>query len=588
MTTLPFLPCYSAAQDRTLRQFIEAFWCENSLQGELVEAGASTATLTLRGESEDGNPCRYLVDVVCTSAFQRVRLSGTVRHAPGQTGDLSIATVVRNLVQHLAPEPQALQRFVTELQNTALKQAYADSLPPSLPLHSTYPLLEAQLGDGHLYHPCFRSRIGFSVDDNLRYAPEFAQPIHLVWLALDRRLCEVHALDEIDYTAFLAAQVGPAEYQRLLDQLEKLSGTPESYRLLPAHPWHWDHCLQLHYADWLADGRLLYLGLGTGTWLAQQSVRSLSPLHGEQRHHIKLPLGIANSSADRILSDHHVHNAPLISHWLDTLCRNDPFFCDGTRLAILSEPVGITLASDQARPGAYGLLGAIWRTAPETLLLPGEQAFPMTGLCTLNAQGALRIAPWLARYGAERWIEALLEAVVPPFLHLMMAHGVLLEGHAQNTLLFLRNGLPCRIAIRDLPGGLHYLPGDCTNEAMLTGLRAAPAYRNAMNASAGFAFEITEARDYLLEVLFFINLGELAHRLALHAGVSEAQFWRQAARTVLAYQAAHPTMAERHERFDLLGPALQMECLASRRLLGWSKPRMRSVVNPLHAARRAL
>lgn len=584
MTTLSFLPFYAAAQDRTLRQFIEAFWCEGSLRGELTETGPGTATLTLRGTSDQGGTCHYEIDAVSGGAFGRLRLTGAIRHAAGQTGDLGIATVVRNLVRHLEAASHAVQQFVTELQHTALKQAYADTARTTVPLQSAYPLLEARLGDGHLYHPCFRSRIGFSTDDNLRYAPEFAQPLHLVWLALDSALCDVHGLDGMDYAAFLAGQLGEAEYRRLLGRIIEQGRDPGAYRLLPAHPWHWEHCLRLHYADWLAEGRLLHLGSGTAAWLAQQSVRSLSPLDGGTRHHVKLPLGIANSSADRILSDHHVHNAPLISRWLGQLCRDDPYFRDGARLAILSEPVGITLAPQQARPSAYGLLGAIWRSSPETLLAPGEQAFPMTGLCTEDDQGALRIAPWLAQHGAERWLDALLEAVVPPFLHLMTAHGVLLEGHAQNTILFLRDGLPTRIAIRDLPGGLHYLPGQCTGEAALAGLRSAPAYRNLLNASGGFTFTPGEARDYLLEVLFFINLGELAHRLARHGHVSETRFWRQAARTVQAYQAAHPAMAPRHRQFDLLGPDVQLECLASRRLLGWTAARFRSAANPLHTA----
>lgn len=582
-TNLTFLPFYPAAKDRTLRQFIEAFWCEGFLQGQVRER----ATLCLRGLSDDGLARDYAIDVDASGAgaFQRLRLSGAMRRdgdGGGGGADLSISTVVRDLVRHLEPAPQALQQFVAELQNTALKQAYAATARPDVTLQSPYPWQEAQLGGGHLYHPCFRSRMGFDIDANLAYGPEFSQPIQLIWLAIDQRLCAVYALDGLDYAEFLADQLGRAEYARLERLIEAQGHAPAGFRLLPAHPWHWQHCVRLHYADWLVDGRLLFLGGGNGAWLAQQSIRSLSSLDAEPRHNIKLPLGIANSSADRILSDHHVHNAPIISRWLDGICRKDPFFAGGARLAILSEPIGITLAPAQARPGAYGLLGAIWRTAPEALLAPGEQVFPMTGLCGLDGGGALTIAPWLAQHGAERWVAALLEAVVPPFLHLMMAHGVLLEGHAQNTLLILRDGLPCRIAVRDLPGGLHYLPGACTDEAMLAGLRGAPAYRNALNASAGFAFDTTEARDYLLEVLFFINLGELAYRLDLHHGHAEAQFWRQAARTVAHYQAARPELAQRHQDFDLLGPTLQMECLAARRLLGWSAARFRTAANPLH------
>ncbi|MFS2134861.1 IucA/IucC family protein [Duganella sp. Dugasp56] len=576
--TLPFLPHYAAAHARTLRQFIEAFWNEGCLSGA---AEPAQRRLRLDGMGEQGQALTYHIDIAGDSAFGRLRLDGELRGAgPGQPG---IATVVPALVRHLQPDAAALRRFVTELQHTALKQAWSATATPDATLQSPYALQEAQLGDGHPYHPCFRSRIGFSIDDHRRYGPEFAATVTLTWLAIARDASEVHLLPELDYDAFVRSQLGTEEYRRLLGQIEVLGCTPSHYRLLPAHPWQWEHGIALHFADWLADSTLLHLGAGRAEWLAQQSIRSLSRLGADGRCNLKLPLAIANSSADRILSDHHVHNAPLISRWLDGICRNDTFLADGQRLAILAEPAGITVAKEHRREGAYGMLGAIWRSAPESVLAEGEQVFPMTALTTL-AGGQLTIAPWLARHGVDRWVEALLEASVPPLLHLMMAHGVLLECHAQNTLLILRDGLPRRIAIRDLPGGLHYLKG-ATGEAELAGLRAAPAYRNALNASNGFMFDSpTEARDYLLEVLFFINLGELAWRLQRHHGYAENLFWSQAARTVLAYQSRFPASAARHREFDLLGQQLRIECLAARRLLEWSTPRLRTVGNPLAAA----
>lgn len=580
--TLAFLPHYAAAQARTLRQFIEAFWNEGCLTG-VIEPERNR--LSLEGRDEQGAALIYHIDIAGHSAFDRLRLCGEVR-APGLPKP-DIAAVVSALVRHLQPQAEALRHFVTELQQTALKQAWSMTAPPQATLQSPYALQEAELGDGHPYHPCFRSRIGFSIGEHRRYGPEFAQAITLTWLAIDREASETHQLPGLDYDSFVQSQLGTEEYHRLLGLIEAQGRTPARYRLLPVHPWQWEHGVAPHFADWLADGTLLHLGAGRAEWLAQQSIRSLSSLAADGRCNLKLPLAIANSSADRILSDHHVHNAPIISRWLDGICRDDAFLADGQRLAILAEPAGITVAAPRQRMGAYGMLGAIWRSAPESVLAEGEQVFPMTALTTLAGDGELTIGPWLARHGTQRWVAALLEASVPPLLHLMMAHGVLLECHAQNTLLILRDGLPRRIAIRDLPGGLHYLQG-ATNEAQLAGLRTAPAYRNALNASAGFMFDSQEeARDYLLEVLFFINLGELAWRLERHHGYAEALFWAQAARTVLAYQSRFPENAARHREFDLLGERLRIECLAARRLLGWSTQRLRTVGNPLAAAQTA-
>lgn len=583
---LAFLACYPEAAQRTLRQFIEAFWFEGALHGELPPAGETPARLRLSGRSSEGAAVVYQIAHSPAGAFARLRLHGPLLEirdglaAPA----LHLPTAVANLIRHLGATDAALRQFVLELQHTALKQAYSmTALRPAL-LHASYPWQEAQLGDGHLYHPCFRSRMGFSVGDHVKFGPEFGQPFSLIWLAIDRQLCEVHALADWHYEDFVHQQLGANEYARLQQAIRAQGYTSDDYRLLPAHPWHWEQCLQLHYADWLAQGKLLFLGAGKQAWLAQQSIRSLSSLAPAARFHLKLPLAIANSSAERILSDHHVHNAPKISQWLSELCQSDAFL-RRQGLEILAEPIGITLKPEHARQDTYGLLGAIWRQSPENNLAQDEQVFPFTGLTTVGAHGQLEIAPWLLQHGGENWVQALLLALLPPVLHLLLVHGVTLEAHAQNTLLIHRHGLPCRVALRDLPGGFHHLaahPGALAQAALL---RQAPHYRNAANASTGFAFtSAAQARDYLLEVLLFINLSELAHRLERLHGLRESQFWQFALDTVLAYQAQFPELDEQFRAFDLCTPELQIESLASRRLLGWSQPRFHRVPNPLHTA----
>lgn len=583
--------CYAAAAERTLRQFIDAFWFEGALDGHLERQADGMADLYLRGINDQGQAIEYRIAAHPANSFGRSRLHGPVCEVSSGTTTTDIAIVAGNLLRSHAA--QNGPRFINELIHTAAKQACslqarALAAKGRTALDLPYAWQEAQLGDGHLYHPCYRSRIGFNLADHQRYGPEFAQAFGLVWLALDKQLADIHSLPGVDYAQFLQTEIGAAEVLRL-QQAIRLSGREaDNYYLLPAHPWHWQQSLQIQYADWLADGRLLYLGMGETVWLAQQSIRSLTSLASHNNHNLKLPLAIANSSADRILSDHHVHNAPLISQWLESLCSEDIFLQQHCRLAVLAEPMGITLTPVASRQDRYGLLGAIWRQSPTSILRQGEQVFPCTALNTLDDQQQLNqlqlsISPWLQQHGTEAWVSALLQAMLPPFIHLMLAHGVLLEAHAQNTLLIVRDGLPVGVAIRDLPGGLHYIAGQTTNEAQLQHLRQAPAHRNVANASNGFAMNTAdEARDYLLEVLLFIHLSELAHRLALHHGFEESRFWQLAAQTVLDYQAQVPQLFARFQQFNLFVPELQMEKLASRRLSAASAQAFHIVPNPLH------
>lgn len=585
---LSYLASYPVAAERTLRQFIEAFWYEGTLRGQLKRDENGVSTLHLLGMDENKKTVEYQIATYPHSEFSRTRLLGPVRTSSEVNTHHDIAAVAANLLRHLELSDDKTEGFIAELKHTAIKQACSMTAKRGSALKSGYNQQEAQLGDGHLYHPCYRSRMGFSLADHLAYGPEFAQPFGLVWLAIEKNLCDIHTLDDEDYAHFLKQELAVDELARLTRTVASHGYNSVDYYFIPAHPWHWENCLQVNYAHWLADGKLVYLGTGSGQWLAQQSIRSLSALEDHARFNIKLPLAIANSSAERILSDHHVHNAPVISEWLTRICVEDAYLNRHLRLEILQEPIGITLKPAVTRKDTYGLLGAIWRQSPESLMRPGEQIFPCTALTTLDSRQQpshlkLEITPWLEQHGTAIWVNALLTAILPPFLHLMLAHGVLLEAHAQNTLLILKDGLPAGVAIRDLPGGLHYLAGHTTNEGQLSQLRQAPVHRNTANASSGFAIHsIPEARDYLLEVLLFIHLSELAHRLERFHGFSEGRFWQLAARVVLAYQSQVPQLADRFALFNLFTPEIQVERLATRRLFASATQQFHAAPNPLH------
>lgn len=99
-----------------------------------------------------------------------------------------------------------------------------------------YAWQEAQLGDGHPYHPCHRSRIGFDLTDHQRYGPEFAQGFTLAWLALDKRLSAVHGLTDGDYVHFLETEIGAENLAYLQSAVTSAGKSPENYFLLPVYP----------------------------------------------------------------------------------------------------------------------------------------------------------------------------------------------------------------------------------------------------------------------------------------------------------------------------------------------------------------
>ena len=82
-----------------------------------------------------------------------------------------------------------------------------------------------------------------------------------------------------------------------------------------------------------------------------------------------------------------------------------------------------------------GELAAIWRASIGSRLHEGEQAIPLNALFQWQPDDMPFIHPWVEHYGLVPWLEATLKAVILPVWHMLAAHGVGLEAHAQNSLL---------------------------------------------------------------------------------------------------------------------------------------------------------
>lgn len=80
--------------------------------------------------------------------------------------------------------------FIQELLETMAKDSQCRAiLPLNIPLEDRhYDALESHMTDGHLYHPSYKSRLGFSLKDNLAYGPEFNSEVALVWVAVKKNL----------------------------------------------------------------------------------------------------------------------------------------------------------------------------------------------------------------------------------------------------------------------------------------------------------------------------------------------------------------------------------------------------------------
>ncbi len=573
-----------------MRQTLEAMWFEGILDSHVSGSEWRTEGLTSSGDS-----VAYTCEAERKFSFGRVKVKkGSIQRegVPCTDLDLFLEEIVLN-----ALKGANVTAFIQELLETMAKDSQCQAiLPLNIPNEDRhYDALESHMTDGHLYHPSYKSRLGFSLKDNLAYGPEFNSEVALVWVAVRKEFAQTAVSTGYTSEELVGQHLTVEDVQRFHQMLEcdgkEGAVIGERYVFIPVHPWQWEHQLETVYARQLMDGDIVYLGPSSSPYRAQQSIRSLSNRVNPEAPYIKLALSITNTSSTRILAQHTTQNAPLISDWLDELVREDELL-QQAQFGILKEIMGLSFRYEQLPATqygrAYGTLGAIWRENVSVHLKEGETAWPLNALMLVQRDGVPFIQDAVERHGVEKWSEALVRTVTLPIIHLLYAHGIALESHAQNIILVLEDDLPKRIIIKDLHDGVRYVPDQLLHPERAPKLNPEPETHRKFNRySFIYAGDVSEVRDYTYDAFFFICMTDIA--LALEKfGLSEEAFWQLCVGVIVDYQKQHPEYAERFVAFDLFAEDALIEEMTKRRLYGDGELYFRKASNPLKVSKDAL
>ncbi|MET9885444.1 IucA/IucC family protein [Streptomyces sp. NPDC006430] len=285
--------------------------------------------------------------------------------------------------------------FAAELDDSTASLALSRAGQPTTgqPAPHTTREWEQRVVDGHPYHPNCRSRPGFSVAEQLAYAPEHRPVVELALVAVRAEECLVRG-------------AWPTEL-RDGDRL-----------LLPVHPWQAEHVLRQAGPGPLVAGP----GLRAHPLMA---LRTLAPVAGGP--HVKTALSTRLTSSVRDISGYSIETAAAVSAFAQALSER----LDG-RLHI-TRTLGAATAHGPD-------LAAVLREPPEVYAdaAAGERVVPVASLA--GAPFA-RAASWRAAFAR------LALSVCLRVLDL----GVALEAHGQNLLVVLSaTGDPLRLVYRDL------------------------------------------------------------------------------------------------------------------------------------------
>ena len=601
------------AEQRVIKQLLQALLYENIIEFESESANTtheSTGNETLLNfVIKAGNDISYTAQGHIHYSFDIIRLNelNVQRVVNGVAQDAILEHVISDILLNIEGA-ELKDRFIKELRHTLVNETQSQILMSNMPMPIdtlTYEQLEGYLTAGHPYHPCFKSRIGFDLQDNYDYGPEFDQNIGVVWLAVKKELLVSNTTTDIDINEWVKDYVGTSEFDALNSKLTEVftttNETANDYCLIPAHPWQWQNTLIQALQPLIATQEVIYLGSTDHQYRAQQSIRSLTILGNaddnvntdtsNNKAYLKLSMHLINTSSTRILAKHTVMNAAVVTTWLNQLIADDKT-AQALPIAFLGETVGVSLDHEALRargyqhPNMYGGLAAIWRENVNQYLSKGQIAFPLNGVSYINADGSHLIAPWLDKYGVETWIAQLIKVTVTPLLHILFGYGVALECHAQNIVLVHEDGYPIKVLLKDLHDGVRYSPEHLTQQHLRPDFYSLPPAHAALNRGSFIETEDTDGiRDMTVACLFFVALSDIAIFMQTYYNYAEVAFWKQVADCVTDYQTSHPEHQVRFDLFDVFAEQTRIESLAKRRLFGDKAFPIKYINNPLFKSR---
>jgi siderophore synthetase component len=471
---------------------------------------------------------------------------------------LDALQLVTDLREQLGLQGEQLGLYLEEVTGTLSALAYKldnESLSADELAVADHQTIESRMIEGH---PCFvanSGRLGFDAADYLRYAPEAAQPVQLLWVAAHKEWTTFSAGDGVQYEAFLERELGAATLKRFDRTMGDLGlDLHADYLLIPVHPWQWYTRLAVTFAGDVARRRLVCLGHGNDEYVAQQSIRTFFNHTAGSKHYVKTAIAVVNMGFVRGLSAKYMNGTPAINDWVAELVESDDLLAD-TGFRILRERASVGYhaeayaADDSARAPYPKMLAALWRESPVPQIEKGERLATMASLLHVDTDGRSLAGALIERSGLDpdEWLRSYLDAYLRPLLHCFYEYDLVFMPHGENLILVLEDDVPVRVIMKDIAEEVVLMDPSAELPPAVERIRAeVPDELKPLSI-------LTDVFD-----CFFRFLGAILSEAEV---IDEDGFWRAVAECVARYQDDAPHLRGRFEKHDLFTEEFELSCL---------------------------
>ncbi|MEN9449460.1 MAG: siderophore biosynthesis protein [Pseudomonadota bacterium] len=380
---------------------------------------------------------------------------------------------------------------------------------------------EQSVFSGHPYHPCAKTKLGFTIEDTINYSPEFQSKVGIYIAAVQKQYVHIESMQQsINFTEWFS-ECYPVAWTNWIEELKKNNLEVRSYIPFPVHPWqvyYFTFILPL-FKDYIENKIIIIFDKAKIIASPTLSFRTLLPIENINSPYIKLPVAVQATSIVRTLSPISTKNMPRISNILKKILITEDYF--SSRLGLLPESYGLHLKELNVDDAKH--FTAIFRENITQHLAANEVAIVVAAFFEKSSLSEnnlfieiMQLSGCLTYQDALAYFKHYTDLVLGSYLDLFLLYGIALEGHQQNTLAILRDGKIERFIARDFDGiEIH---GDSLK---LMGIDL-----DLTENSPYLQKNKETVRNQLLYTVYQLHLGEIVLLLANYFNCEEKHFWK--------------------------------------------------------------